>query len=65
MMPRKKSADTAAEQSARFRAEVDRMVVAGELNPIEADELFDKALSGVARLRQQWFNGEEGSENPS
>ena len=36
-MPKKKLKETQEEQSARFRAEVERMIAAGELNPTEAD----------------------------
>ena len=43
-MPKKKASETQAEQSARFRAEVERMIAAGELNPTEADEAFEKLL---------------------
>lgn len=32
------------EQSARFEAEVQRMIDAGELNPTEADKAFDALL---------------------
>jgi hypothetical protein len=41
-MPKKGTNETQAEQSARFRAEVERMIAAGELNPIEADEAFER-----------------------
>ena len=44
-MPKKKVNETQAEQSARFRAEVERMIAAGELNPTEAD----KAMDGLVR----------------
>lgn len=40
-MPRKKTNETQEEQSARFRAEVERMIAAGELNPTEADERLE------------------------
>ncbi len=65
MMPKKKTAETQSAQSARFRAEVERRIAAGELSPTDADRLFDKALGGVARLRQEWFDGQEDPENPS
>ena len=44
-MPKKKNQDTQAEQSARFHAEVERLIAAGELNPIGAEE----ALDGLVR----------------
>lgn len=43
-MPKKKRKETQAEQSARFRAEVERLVAAGELSPTEADEALDKLV---------------------
>ena len=36
-MPKKKNTESQAEQSERFRAEVARLIEAGELNPTEAD----------------------------
>lgn len=36
-MPKKKQPESQEDQSARFRAEVERMIAAGELNPTEAD----------------------------
>ena len=44
MMPKKKKTETPKEQSARFRAEVARMVAAGELSPIEAEKALDKLV---------------------
>ena len=44
-MPKKKSKETQEEQSARFRAEVERMIAAGELSPTEADERFERLLN--------------------
>ena len=40
-MPAKKQNETPEQQSARFRAEVERMIAAGELNPTEADAAVD------------------------
>lgn len=48
-MPKKKHKETPEEQSARFRAEVERLVAAGELSPTEADKMLD-ALVSRARL---------------
>ena len=45
-MPKKKNLESQAEQSERFRAEVARLIEAGELNPIEADAALDR----LARL---------------
>ena len=44
MMPKKKRKETPEEQSARFRAEVEKLVAAGELSPTEADEALDKLV---------------------
>lgn len=44
MVKPKKPKETQEEQSARFRAEVARLVAAGELNPTEADEKLDRML---------------------
>ena len=40
-MQKKKTPESQKDQSARFRAEVERMVAAGELNPTEADRVLD------------------------
>ena len=47
-MPKKKATETQAEQSARFRAEVERMIAAGELNPTEADEALGRLIADAA-----------------
>lgn len=44
-MPKQKRKETQAQQSARFTAEVEKMIAAGEINPTEADE----ALDGLVR----------------
>ena len=44
-MPKKQHKETPAEQSARFRAEVEKLVAAGELSPIEAEEALDRLVS--------------------
>lgn len=46
-MPKKKHKETPEEQSARFKAEVERLVAAGELDPTEAEG----ALDTLVRLR--------------
>ena len=63
-MPRKKSEEAQAEQAERIKKAVQELVDAGELNPTEADAAFDSAMSGVARLRQNWMQGEEDQETP-
>jgi hypothetical protein len=44
-MPKKKPGMTPEEQSERFKADAQRLIDAGELNPIDAD----KALEGLVR----------------
>jgi hypothetical protein len=43
-MPKKQNNETKAEQIEKFRAEVARLIAAGDLDPSEADEALD-ALS--------------------
>lgn len=43
-MPKKKHQETPEEQSARFRAEVERMIAAGELSPTDADVAMDRIV---------------------
>ena len=43
-MPKKKNTESQAEQSERFRAEVARLIEAGELNPTEAEASLDKLV---------------------
>ena len=43
-MPKAKNRETQAEQSARFQAEVERLVAAGELSPTDADEALDRLV---------------------
>lgn len=47
-MPKKKQNESQKEQSARFRAEVERLVADGDLSPAEAKERFDLLLERVA-----------------
>ena len=44
-MPKKKTTESQKEQSARFRAEVERLIAAGELNPTEADNEMRRILA--------------------
>ena len=46
-MPKKKNNESQAEQSERFRAEVARLIEAGELNPTDADAAFVKLMDNV------------------
>ncbi len=49
-MPKKKQPESQEQQSARFRAEAERMIAAGELNPTEADRRF-KLLLGHLKVK--------------
>jgi len=53
MMPKKQSKESPQEQSERFRKAVQAMVDAGELSPTDADERFEKAMSGIAVARMR------------
>ncbi len=46
MPKKKKRSETPEEQSARFRAEVERLVAAGELSTDEADAALDGLIRG-------------------
>ena len=52
-MPKKKNPESQAEQSERFRAEVARLIEAGELNPTDADAALD-ALVRRGKLVQEF-----------
>lgn len=43
-MPKKKHNETPEEQSARFRAEVARLIEAGELSPTDAEAALDRLV---------------------
>lgn len=43
-MPKKQHSETPEEQSARFRAEVERLIAAGELSPTDAAEALDRLV---------------------
>ena len=47
-MPKKKNQESQAEQSERFRKTVCDMVAAGELNPTDADDAFQRTLAKVS-----------------
>ena len=43
-MPKKKPGMTPEEQSKKFKAEVERLVAAGELDPVEAERTMDRLV---------------------
>jgi hypothetical protein len=52
MMPKKLQTETPEQQSARFRAEVERLIAAGELSPTEADDALDRLIRNEAKPRR-------------
>ena len=57
-MPAKKQKETPEQQSARFRAEVERMIAAGELSPTEADSGMEGILDLQKRNRRPARGGD-------
>lgn len=47
-MPRKRNAETQAEQSERFRREAQKLIDAGELSPTEAETVMDALIRSTA-----------------
>ena len=45
-MPKQTKKETPKQQAKRFRAEVERLIEAGELSPIEADKALDRLVMG-------------------
>ena len=62
-MPKKKPPETQEDQVKRFESAVQEMLAAGELSP--TDEPFERAMKGVAQLRQDWFDGVDRESRPS
>ena len=52
-MPKRKASLSQAEQSERFRAEVQRLIDAGELSPTEAEEALDGVVKRAAGVPQK------------
>jgi hypothetical protein len=52
-MPKKKPGMTPEEQSEAFKREAQRLIDAGELNPIEADRLLEKAVDNSRHTAEQ------------
>ena len=51
-MPKKAKPESQAEQSERFKRDVQRMIDAGELNPTEADAAMDRLVKRAAHARE-------------
>lgn len=47
-MPKKKSPESQIQQSERFKLEAQRLIDAGELNPIEAQKRLDQMIRKAA-----------------
>jgi hypothetical protein len=43
-MPAKKNPESPEDQAKRFRAEVERLIAAGELSPTDADAALDRLV---------------------
>ena len=43
-MPKQSKKETPKQQAARFQAEAERLIAAGELNPIEADDILERLV---------------------
>lgn len=50
-MPKKKQNETPEEQSARFKAEVEKLVAAGELSPTDAEAALDALVRDKSAIR--------------
>ena len=46
-MPKKKRQESQAEQSERFKRDAQKLIDAGELNPTDAEERFERAMRDV------------------
>jgi len=57
-MPKKAKAESQAEQSARFQAEAERMIAAGELNPDDAQATMDRLIGGLKKSRRPGEGGD-------
>jgi hypothetical protein len=51
-MPKQKRKETSAEQSARFKAEAQRLIDAGELSPTDAERALDSLVRKGRRLSE-------------
>ena len=45
-MPKKQNKETPKQQAARFAAEVERLIAAGELSPTDAEVALDRLMRG-------------------
>lgn len=49
-MPKKAKPESQAEQNERFKKDAQKLIDAGELNPTEAEAVFERICSGVRGL---------------
>ena len=50
-MPKQTKKETPKQQAERFRAEVERLIEAGELSPTDADNALDKLVRETSQPR--------------
>ena len=55
-MPKKQNKETPKQQAARFRAEVARLIEAGELSPTDADDTFERIFGHLEAKRSEKGN---------
>lgn len=48
-MPKKLKTESAKDQSARFKAEAEKLIDAGELNPTDAADLLDSLICRASK----------------
>jgi len=60
-MPKKAKQETQAEQSARFISDAQKLIDAGELNPIEAERALEKLVESQAQKRAEKSRGKTDS----
>ena len=48
-MPKKQNKETPKQQAARFAAEVERLIAAGELSPIDAEAALSALVQGQGK----------------
>ena len=56
-MPKQSKKETPKQQAERFRAEVERLIEAGELSPTEADAALDNMVRISANKREDHAGG--------
>ena len=52
-MPKKQNKENPERQFERFRKKVEELEAAGELNPTEADDLFNRAIAKIVAAKPE------------